>query len=183
MANEIPKARRSPSGAAPDSGPRLSEDEEERDSVRPLESIFRTRVASISPQPADAEAEPGLAVTTAQGLKVATLVVMDVFVEVRVGELNSLTGAALLQQAIDGELLRSGRTNLLVNAVDMSIAPKEVNDFMWRWAHSHPLLKKIAVLNRSPVMSVAVRMRAVAQRQRLAAFEQYSEAVGWLRER
>lgn len=120
-------------------------------------------------------------VFTTNDTHVATLALGDMFVEVRALDLTTLAAAALLQKAIDNELLRSGHTRLLVDARDMLIAPNDVNDYMWRWAHAHPLLNRIAVVNQSQVMSVAVRMRAVAKRQHLAAFQQYSEAVAWIR--
>lgn len=119
-------------------------------------------------------------VLTSSGVKVATLHVHEMFVEVQAFTLATLAGAALVQQAVDTELVRAGVNRLLVDATEMTIAPKDVNDYMWRWAHAHGVLKKIAVLNQSPVMSMAVRMRAVATGQRLAGFEQRAEAIAWL---
>ncbi len=119
-------------------------------------------------------------VVTSNGMKVATVQVTELFVEVQGFTLATLAGAALLQQAVDTELLRAGLNRLLVDATQMSIAPKEVNEYMWRWAQAHSVLKRVAVLNQSPVMSVAVRMRAVATGQRFAGFEQRAEAIAWL---
>jgi hypothetical protein len=161
----------------------------ERTSVQRLESEIRElRPAKPSERTYHLASVPPLIpaqspdVVTSNGVKVATLHLHDLFVEVQAFTLPTLAGAALVQQAVDGELFRAGLNRLLVNAIDMTIAPKEVNDYMWRWAHTNSRLHKIAVVNQSQVMRVAVRMRAVASRQRLAAFEQRSEAIAWLRE-
>jgi len=146
-------------------------------SPKPARVVYRlTSVPPVIPLP-----NPD--VVTSNGVKVATLHVHDLFVEVQAFALPTFAAAALVQQAVDSELVRAGLTRLLVNAIDMAIAPREVNDYMWRWAHANTRLTKIAVVNQSPVMSVAVRMRAVASRQRLGAFEQHAEAIAWLSER
>ena len=156
-------------------GEQRSSDVRELTQRLPRESSLRFKAPSLSTSAVTQE------VFTTNDAHVATLAMGDMFVEVRPLDLTTLAAAALLQKAIDSELMRSGRTRLLVDARNMLIAPNDVNDYMWRWAHAHPLLSKIAVVNRSQVMSVAVRMRAVAKRQHLAAFQQYSEAVAWIR--
>jgi hypothetical protein len=119
-------------------------------------------------------------VVTSDGVRVGTVASMAGFVEVQPLALSTLAGAALLQKAIDAQLLSSGQPRLLIDATRMAIAPKLVNDTMWRWAQDHRLLTKIAVVNQSAVMSVAVGMRAVAQGQRMRGFHVRADAVEWL---
>jgi hypothetical protein len=119
-------------------------------------------------------------VVTTNGVKMATVHVTDSFVEVQGFSLATLAGAALLQRAVDTELLRAGLNRLLVDATEMAVAPTDVNEYMWRWAQTHPVLKRIAVVNQSPVMSLAVQRRAAATGQRLEGFQQRAEAIAWL---
>ncbi len=118
---------------------------------------------------------------SSNGTEVATVTSAGGVVEVKPLELRTMAAAAELQRIIDRHLLHTGFRRLLIDARAMTIAPKGVNDYMWQWARGNPHIDKIAVVNHSIVMSVAVQMRAVASGQRLCAFADRNTAVKWLR--
>ncbi len=98
-------------------------------------------------------------------------------------EIRTLKTAIVLQSVLERHLYGSGCSALLIDATGMTIASRDVNECMWDWADSCPLVQKIAVVNESAVMSVAVEMRAVANgQQQLRGFQDVHEAASWLRD-
>ncbi len=89
----------------------------------------------------------------------------------------------VLQEEIERLLAAAACSSMLVDARSMKLASRDVNDCMWHWSNSCPLIVKVAVVNESAVMSVAVEMRAVANgQQQLRGFLDMREAVIWLRD-
>lgn len=118
---------------------------------------------------------------SSNGAEVATVTSAGGLVEVKPLDVRTMAAAAELQRIIDRHLLHSGYRRLLIDARGMAIAPKGVNDYMWQWARSNARIDKIAVVNQSIVMSIAVQMRAVASGQRLCPFADRAAAMKWLR--
>jgi len=62
------------------------------------------------------------------------------------------------------------------------MSPPDVNESMWSWVNSTDCFEKLAILNRSPVLSVAAKMRTVAMGARkVNVFTSFDEATAWLK--
>lgn len=119
-------------------------------------------------------------VSLRNGVPVATLLVRPSHLEVTPSQIPSLEAAWLLQGAIDEFLSGYSLRAMLIDARPMRMAAREINDVMWQWSKNNRWLDKVAVVNESAVMSIAVEMRAVAQGQELRGFNAKSDAVLWL---
>jgi hypothetical protein len=95
--------------------------------------------------------------------------------------LGSVVDAWRFQQGIEAALKAANRRLVLIDARLMPLLSREVNDRMWTWAVSSPQLDALAIVNQSPVLTIAARMRALAiGTRRIGIFTEPSQAASWL---
>jgi hypothetical protein len=95
--------------------------------------------------------------------------------------LGSLVDTWRFQRAIEAGLKAANRRLVLIDARLVPLLSREVNDRMWAWAVSSPQLDALAILNQSPVLTIAARMRALALgTRRVGIFTEPSQAASWL---
>jgi hypothetical protein len=95
--------------------------------------------------------------------------------------LESVTDAWRFQQAIDAELRASGQRRVLVDARRAKLSTKEINESMWSWVRANRNFDSLAIINESPVLSVAAQMKATAiGTTKVKVFHSLEEATQWL---
>jgi hypothetical protein len=95
--------------------------------------------------------------------------------------LESVTDAWRFQQAIDGELKAGGQRRVLVDARRAKLSTKEINESMWAWVRSNRHFDCLAIVNESPVLSVAAQMKATSiGTTKVKVFHSLEEATRWL---
>jgi hypothetical protein len=97
--------------------------------------------------------------------------------------LGSVEDAVRFQEAIDAELLVSRTRRVLVDARRAELSSAAMNESMWSWVHASKLFELLAIVNESPVLTVAATMKARAiGTKKVKVFHVFSEATKWLTE-
>ncbi len=120
-------------------------------------------------------------IRNARGEVAAEVTPKDKWVEVATLQIESVEDTKALQLVIDGELGASTSGRVLLDARKAALSTPEMNDSMWQWVRSSRHLERLAIVNQSSALSVAVRMRAKAiGTKKVAVFEKFQDAARWL---
>jgi len=96
-------------------------------------------------------------------------------------KLASVADAVAFQEAIDLELVASKTRRVLVDARQAELSTKAMNESMWSWVRSTPHFDRLAIVNQSPAISVAARMKAKSiGTKKVTVVHQFQQAAHWL---
>lgn len=96
-------------------------------------------------------------------------------------KLESVADATSFQRLVDIELRVSGTRLVLLDAREATLSSTEMNESMWRWVGASSDFDRLAIVNRSPVLSVAAKMKATAiGTKKVMVFHDFQAAVRWL---
>jgi hypothetical protein len=116
-----------------------------------------------------------------RGAVAAEVTPKDKWVEVATLQIESVEDTKALQIVIERELAASTSGRVLLDARKAALSTPEMNDSMWQWVRSSRHLERLAIINQSSALSVAVRMRAKAMgTKKVAVFEKFQAAARWL---
>jgi hypothetical protein len=97
--------------------------------------------------------------------------------------LESVEDAVRFQQAIDTELMISRTRRVLVDARRAKMSTQPMNESMWKWVRASLEFDLLAIINESPVLTVAATMKARAiGTKKVKVFHAFNEATQWLLE-
>jgi hypothetical protein len=97
--------------------------------------------------------------------------------------LESVDDAVRFQQAIDAELMISRTRRVLVDARRAKMSTQPMNESMWTWVRASLEFDLLAIINESPVLTVAATMKARAiGTKKVKVFHAFNEATQWLLE-
>lgn len=96
-------------------------------------------------------------------------------------QIDSVLVAERFQQGVTSSLRASGRRAVMMDARRAAVSSQEVNESRWNWASKTSHFDVLAILNQSSVLSVAVKMKALAMgTKKVRVFTDLNEATHWL---
>lgn len=132
---------------------------------------------------AETSTTPGASIVrSSEGTLIAEIWVTPAWVYSSTRVFDSSLDAEKFIRSLERHMIAQGLYDVIVDAREQTRAARDASETMWRWVAESNQLRRMALVNNSEHLALAVRMKNLASPvKKVAPFKSLVEAENWLR--